>query len=249
MTIEEYNATSAAQLRQEIADHLHLAEHVWAMIIHTLDNAPRDDVLVWRPSLQVCLVLLGRLATDLQCVCQLASQGYYDQACTVAASIFEIAHTVHYVAYDDERAQDWIEHRKPKRSYKSAQALVEETARRLAPEVAATLAKAEMKTYAQLCWAKHSNPVVMGFRPSSEWTTKGVVRVGADVSERAVNAIWFALQHSARLGILALHVLQDSHYACPAAQGRLVECQALYLQLDARGKERWGTDDPFEGFW
>jgi hypothetical protein len=106
-----------------------------------------------------------------------------------------------------------------------------------------------MKTYAQLCWAKHSNPVVMGFRPSAEWSTKGVVRVGTDTSERAVNAIWFALQHSARLGMLALHVLQESHYACPDAQNRFAECQSLYQQLDSKAKARWGTNDPFKGSW
>jgi hypothetical protein len=49
--------------------------------------------------------------------------------------------------------------------------------------------------------------------------------------------------------MLALHVLQESHYACPDAQNRFAECQSLYQQLDSKAKARWGTNDPFKGSW
>ena len=61
-----------------------------------LTRPPKFDDLEFEStpeSLLVGLALNGRIVDDLRAIQHLSSMGYCEQSCTVAASVFEVAHT------------------------------------------------------------------------------------------------------------------------------------------------------------
>ncbi len=55
------------------------------------------------------LMILMRITDFLRCIQLLAIKGYPEQAGTLAASIFELAHTAVFFVYVPEKATEWLQ--------------------------------------------------------------------------------------------------------------------------------------------
>jgi hypothetical protein len=79
-----------------------------------------------------------------------------------------------------------------------------------------------------------------------------VVVNGPDLSEPAVRASWFALEHAAGLTFVALSSFIINHAPTEHVSELMKETEEIGVNrkdLEARAKARWGTDDPFPGRW
>lgn len=249
MTLEQTEAQAARALQSELAEHLDFNSKAWALVVRVL-GAQQGQVTTRMPeSRKVCLVLLSRLANDLRCVSLLCERGYAEQAAIIAASIFEIAHTICYIRCDEERAKAWIAHTQPRRAFKPIPELIKATAKLLGVQNVDAVVRVEQRVYAQLCWPKHASPIILGFRPKEERPKHGAFYLGPDTADFAVRTAWFVLQHSGRHALLAVDVFQDTHAAVLDVARVIAGQRVVYDQLVAQAQERWGTDDPFKGKW
>jgi hypothetical protein len=113
-------------------------------------------------------------------------------------------------------------------------------------------ANAEYKVYRQLCWAKHSNPVLQKLHGYHTQPQKVTAQNGPDLSENAIRESWFALEHGAALAFIALCSFARNHVEPEPRASLLQEIQKIGERrkaLEAKAKARWGTNDPFPGRW
>ncbi|MFB3150219.1 MAG: hypothetical protein ACE10M_06575 [Alphaproteobacteria bacterium] len=249
MVIEDVEARAEHELKSELAEHLKFNSNVWALVVRVLGAFQGHDLAQMPESRKVCFVLLARLANDLRCIALLSERGYSDQAAIMAASVLESAHTISYIRDDEARAQAWNTHRRPRNTFRKIPELITATAKFLEASNLKEVVRVEQRVYAQLCWSKHVTSIVLGFRPPEERITRGTFYLGPDTSEFGVRVAWFALQHSGRLGLLAVDVFQNTHATVLDVARAIVKCRATYDRLVAQAQQRWGTEDPFEGEW
>ena len=249
MTIEDIEEQAVHSLTTELAEHLAFNSKVWAIAVRALDVLQRHDLRRMPRSRKICLVLLTCLANNLRCVALLSERGYSEQAAIIGASIFEIAHTICFIGADEDRAQSWINHKHPRRSFRPIPELIRATAQQLDAPNPAEAVKVEQRVYAQLCWPKHASRLILGIRPPDEHPTHGKFYLGPETDDFSVRTAWFALQHSGRHGLLAVDMIQNTHATVLGLGDIIMECRSIYDQLVAQSKERWGTEDPFEGQW
>ncbi len=249
MVTEDIEARAELELKSELAEHLKFNSNVWALVVRVLGAFQGHDLAQMPESRKVCFVLLARLANDLRCIALLSERGYSDQAAIMAASVLESAHTISYIRDDEPRAQAWNTHRRPRNTFRPIPELIKATAKFIEVPDPKEFVRREQRVYAQLCWSKHVTSIVLGFRPPEERVTRGTFYLGPDTSEFGVRVAWFALQHSGRLGLLAVDVFQNTHATVLDVARALGECRATCNRLDAQAEKRWGTEDPFEGEW
>jgi len=252
MSVEEEEHQAQALLVPQLQEHLGLITGVYNLVSPVSAAFDDQEILSIPVPTRVRLVLLGRLADDLVCVGRLCERGYSSQGCTVATSIFETAHTCSNIGTDDERAQQWVDHNDPKSSFKSVWTLVRENVDAIGVEDADTQFQAEYDVYTQLCWMKHVNPMLQDFNDPHFWEIHGSLKFGPDTSEDGIKRSWFALQHSGRLGLMALekfrcHDLQGETFE--AVTERAAEYGQLERDLHRQARDRWGNERPFEGQW
>ncbi|MCH7930429.1 MAG: STAS/SEC14 domain-containing protein [Proteobacteria bacterium] len=249
MALEDIEAQATGELKSELTEHLEFNSKVWALVVRVIGAFQGHDLAQMPESRKVCFVLLARLANDLRCVALLSERGYSEQAAIIAASVFEIAHTICYIRDDEERALAWIQHREPKRAFKPIAQLIRATAEYIeAPNIEQVI-RNERRNYAQLCWPKHASPLILGFRPPEERQKHGTFYLGPDTTDFSVRTAWFALQHSGRHGLLAVDVFQNTHATVLDVARAVANWRVIYDQLVAQAQDRWGTDDPFQGEW
>ena len=249
MPLKQQEEQAARALDKELAEHLDFNAKVWALAVRVLGAFQGHNLAQMPEARKVCLVLLARLANDLRCVALLCERGYGEQAAIVAASIFEIAHTICYVRDDEARAKSWITHRRPYKAFKPIKELMQATAELLEVADVEKVVSVERRVYAQLCWPKHANPLILGFRPAEEHPKYGTFYLGPDTSDFSVRTMWFALQHSGRHGLLAVDVFQNTHATVIDVARGLAVCRSTYNRLVAQAQERWGREGPFKGEW
>ena len=111
--VEDEEDAARQILLPELSDHLELVERVYSLI-GLVGIAYHDKKFAAIPTTtKARLVILARLADDLNCAGKLCCIGYGVQACVLAASIFEVAHTITYIGTDENRAREWEEHDDP----------------------------------------------------------------------------------------------------------------------------------------
>jgi hypothetical protein len=200
------------------------------------------------PSLKVCGALMARLSNDVHCASMLAVSGYPAQVVSLVASAFETAHCIVAIGDDDPAAEHWIEHEDPTTPFMSIRELLRRSL--TGSGVPANVLEAEYRVYRQLCMVKHANPLIqrqLGIE------VEGAVTVfnGPDCSEESIRAIWFGLEHAARLASFA--AVRFARVHLPGVHLDLVkriEAVASHRkQLERRAKSRWGTADPCPGRW
>jgi hypothetical protein len=166
--------------------------------------------------------------------------------------MYEAAYTIAAVGSDENLANEWIDHDDPTRAFRNVRDLTRGGLSKLGVPNVDVQTTTEYKVYSQLCLAKHGNPLLQkqqGFRIEA-----GNVATmnGPDLSEPAVRAAWFALEHAAGLAFIALSSFVSNHISRENQADLMNVIQAIGAGrkvLEDLGKTRWGTEDPFPGRW
>lgn len=252
LSVEQDEQRARNLLHPQIIGHLNLANEVCSLIWR-VDASFNDTRFQDMPEpLLVRLILLSRIADDLRVIQHLCLMGYSEQACALGATVFENAHTSVFIGTDDERADQWINHDDPKQSFRPVRQMVKENVSRLAAGDKDIQVDAEYDVYTQLCWFKHTNPMVQDLRDPNFWELYGTLRHSPDTSEQGVRQCWKVLEEVSRLGLFAAVETLDQDV--PGDQrgeiAAMVEkMNPIFDELHKRAKDRWGTSRPFRGEW
>lgn len=230
------------ELSAEVRDHVGLCREVFNRICEVMESIPNGPSPLAR---RVAQVLLIRIANDLRVASTLAQFGYVLQAATIVASVFELAFTIGYIGDVERRAVEWVDHEERRKPYRHVKVLVDTVAieRGLTEEIRAC----ELDAYADLCMAKHANPMLQQHYGVRESGDRVEIYVGPERGEPAVRAGWFALANAARLGCVALRYFISSNFDGEVKERLVVrvnECSARWEFLNRRALERWGAKPP-----
>ena len=242
---------ATAEITPQIRGNLDLCFATFDLVGMALTAVPPRPVRELAHAFKVTTDLLMRLANDLRSVGLLAERGYALQAASLASSIYEVAYTVAFIGADDGLAQEWIRHEDPTRPFRGVWDLTVGVLQKLG--LNEVRRRTQYRVYRQLCLAKHANPIlemIHGYRLEGGDV---VGSTGPDVSEAAVRAARFALEHSVGLVGVAVKAFVMDHVSSAEAAGPLLEQLAL---VDTRRRElrdeaiaRWGTENPFPDQW
>lgn len=190
------------------------------------------------------LMILMRITDFLRCIQLLVVKCYPEQAGTLAASVFELAHTAVLFAQSAAEATQWL----------SAQSIKEQVPRKLfranwkelvrancEHHGAADRAEAEYQVYEQLCWMKHSLPKMQDMRIDED----GVSLIfGPHTDERALSHAWFAIEHAGRLTEFVMALLMDE-FGGEETRSALQGLAQENARLRSAAVARFGQDNPF----
>jgi hypothetical protein len=251
-TLELAENAARKVLLADLGRHAELAHQAFRLADKTvgriagksLDEVPQAQKVV------VALVII--LANDLRAASILALSGYSTQSADIVAGMYEAAYTVAYVGADETRAQQWIEHDDPTRSFLPAKNLTEAVVGELNVSDPVQVAKLQYRNYRQLCMAKHSNPLLMKQTTYKLEENTVVAEVGPNTSEPSIRSACFALEHAIGLATFAMERFIQDHLRGASVDDLLREVAEL-----ERGREeikeaaiaRWGTEDPDPGKW
>lgn len=213
-----------------------LREHL--VLASDLDNLAFDLLKkVARPLTQPEAVvrahfsLLSRVLQDLRAAILLARAGYTMQAWAVAASAFEAAHTMGFVAVDPKRAQQWLDHDDSDKQFCSAKTGVQGSFKfiELGKQGRGRdmLVEREYSLYERLCMAKHVHPLAERNRYIGLRGGKTTLMITPFYTDRRAREARMGLLLVCRAAILALWVFQKAHLPESASEKlRIVDLTA-----------------------
>lgn len=203
----------AGQLRRSLRDHVDLVRDIDNLAFDLL----KDLKGLHQPQelFGAHAALLVRVLQDLR-VCSVAARaGYTMQAWSVAASCFEAAHTMGFLAVLPDRAPSWWAHEDTEHTFCSAKAGVEGSYKYLelgAPGAErARLVDHEYQLYQRLCLAKHVNPVAERKRYFTRSERGQQLRVTPFASGSRVREARLGVLLAVRSAILAVWVFHRCH--------------------------------------
>jgi len=252
-TLDEREQQAFAALKPELEDHFHLAREATQLVLECSSAVHVDDFLSVPLARRACLSLMIRIANDLRCAALLALRGYPLQAATLVASIFEVSFTIGYIGADEALAAEWIEHRDPTQPFRHATVLVKRVLEREPDAGGQDFLENERRCYAQLCLAKHANPLLQKAHGLRVGEDQASIQNGPELHEQALRVSWFALEHGARLAVAAAAHFSKNHLEGRQITQSMVDLTSRCLErrdmLIARAKAKgWGTN-PFPGSW
>jgi hypothetical protein len=190
-------------------------------------------------------MILMRITDFLRCIQLLTIKGYPEQAGTLAASIFELAHTAVFFAQSPEKATEWrqatsIRQQAPREipGINWRKVVRSNCERAGAPGNV----EAEYQVYQQLCWMKHSLRKMQDIRIESGGVFSLIF--GPYTDERAISHAWFALEHAGRLTEFVVSHLMEQ-FGTVEMKVALQELGEKRAALKRRGIERFGDENPF----
>lgn len=251
-SLETAERQAIGVLSAELSGHLSLTEKAFNLIGKVVGSLPQLTVAEISQSRKVATALLVRLSNDLRCTALIACRGYALQAVSLVASMYETAFAIAAIGTDDALADQWVTHDDPTRSWKSVYELTRDGLAKLGVPNIDTQTAVEYRVYRQLCMAKHVNPLMQAQHGHQLEGRNVIVANGPDLSEPAIRAAWFALEHAAGLTFIALSSFIINHVPSEHVSELMKEGEAIGASrkdLEARAKARWGTDDPFPGKW
>lgn len=191
-------------------------------------------------------MILMRTTDFLRCIQVLAIKGYPEQAGTLAASVFELAHTAVFFAHSPETAKEWLQatsiREQAPRDIPGAnwkEVVKSNCVRNGAPDNA----DAEYQVYQQLCWMKHSLPKMQDLRV--EANDRFSLIFGPYTDERAINHSWFAMEHAGRLTEVVISLLMDE-FGNDETKEALQALGEKRAALTKRAIDRFGQENPFK---
>lgn len=116
-------------------------------------------------------MILMRITDFLRCAQLLAIKGYPEQAGTLTASVFELAHTAHFFMHAPDKAKAWLDAGSIQQEVprgllgKSWREVVTANCKHAGEE---DKADPEYQVYRQLCWMKHSLPKMQDMRAEDD---------------------------------------------------------------------------------
>lgn len=176
------------------------------------------------------MILLMRITDFLRCIYLNIVMGYPEQAGTLASSVFELVHTGIYFRSVPEVIEKWWngshETRMPnlidKNTYRD---LVDHNCNIMEGQV-----NDEWRIYKELCWMKHSHPVMHDVLVENEFMK---FQIGPYTDERALENAKFILVQSGRLTEMFISVISfpESIFSDEEHKIRL---ERLYCLFDER---------------
>jgi hypothetical protein len=106
--IDEENAASD-QILQDLKDHLNYANDVYNLIFKVQSQIAGRRLSDLSDTTWAQLMILMRISDYLRSIQLLAIKGYPEQAGTLTASIFELAHTAAYFGQEPDKAKVWLD--------------------------------------------------------------------------------------------------------------------------------------------
>lgn len=190
------------------------------------------------------LMILMRITDFLRCIQLLTIKCYPEQAGTLTASIFELAHTAALFSRSPAEATQWLKARSirqqvPRRLFGTNwKELVKANCEHYgAPE----RAEPEYQVYEQLCWMKHSLPKMQDMRMEED----GVSLIfGPHTDERALSHAWFAIEHAGRLTEFVAALLMEK-LGTEETRAALHALAAKNAELRSLAIARFGRENPF----
>jgi len=189
-----------------------------------------------------CLLMLGRITNDQRAILHLCLRGYGVQACTIAASIFELGWQVTLLAADETEADRWLRAERitdPGPGWERAAIRYIRAAGH--PEPDKQLAT-ERAAYARLCAMKHGNPAGLDLRPTDQWASAGTLRMGPDDTELGQKTICLAVELGGQVAELAMSEIAKKLLSVSGQQEftpLLDKLTAQRLAVNATSKSRW----------
>ena len=239
-------------LEPELREHGKMTQFAFDLIGTTLAKTPVILLRDVPQSRKVATSLLVRLSNDLRATALLALRGYPIQAASIVASMYEVAFAVAVIGADKQKAQQWIDHAEPTRSFQNVKSMTSEGLKKLGVPDADNHANKRYEVYSQLCMARHANPLLQKQFGIQVHYDDVVAMNGPDTSEGAVRMAWFALDHAAFLSYVALASFITNHSPMVEQDNLRKQSEALGAwrhRLEQAAVQRWGTEDPYPGKW
>jgi len=243
---QEAENSASERLFPELKEHLNYVTDAYnlALKVQAAIEGKRLDEISEVTRAQ--LMILMRITDFLRCVQLLAIKGYPEQAGTLAASIFELAHTAVFFAYAPEKAKEWLQatsiREQAPRDIPGAN--WKQIVRRNCENSGAPgHIEAEYQVYQQLCWMKHSLPMMQDMRVETKDRVSLIF--GPYTDERALSHAWFSLEHAGRLTEFVVASLLNELGTNEIS----TELQALGVKraaLTNRAIDRFGQENPFQ---
>lgn len=198
-SVETAEKEASKILFPELLEHLNYANDVYNLAFKAvllINGKKRKDV---SDVTHAQIIILARITDFLRCIQLLCRRGYPEQACTLAASIFELTQTALFFEHSPDTAKKWNDADSIKEEMpwgilgKSWKRVVKANCKHLGYEQAAERLS---EIYKQLCWMKHSLPKMQDMRVEENQISPVF---GPHTDERAISHAWFALEHSGRL--------------------------------------------------
>jgi hypothetical protein len=245
--VRSAEAQAIQEMGRRIGNHLSYAERVYRLLDLAISYDDEREIPVGSVD-YVALLLMGRMANDMRAIATLARLGYGVQACTLAASVLEVAFTFVDIVTDDKRAAAWSNHTDPQHSLMSAQAAIEKFVRRMpwSEGQKQTAKSRQAAIYKDLCQFKHGNPRGMRPRPNGEGYFDN--RLGPDTTDFGLLTATTAILHAGWHVGLALHQWSDARLLPPAARIRFdQELAALVRHYEVVDDQTRGLKACFDG--
>jgi hypothetical protein len=162
---DRYEELSAAETSARANAHPVLQRFVLGFSIsdrvlreYATELEARAQMQAENPCLLAHRYLLPRLADDLRCVWHLAADGYWLQALTLSGSAVETWATIGYVAWNDGRAERWLEWQRLEKTPWSVASMIDGAVAAWRGQAGGQLARGMQRWYTLVCMAKHANP-------------------------------------------------------------------------------------------
>jgi hypothetical protein len=239
-------------LEPQLKDHLQAGSDVYNFIGLVLSAAPDACLADVPQARKVTTCLLVRIANDLRCIGLLSVRCYAEQACALAASVYEAAFAIMAIGDDEALAEEWINHPDPNHPFKSIRDLTLLGMKNVGIPEPERQAKRWYLTYSQLCMAKHLNPLLQATRGFRVEASRILVVTGPDTSEESIRLTWFVLEHSAGFALTAAGFFGQK-YANASRQKELAtasrELHETVGKLRATAVARGWDGNPFPDHW
>jgi hypothetical protein len=195
------------------------------------------------------------MSDDIRTAGLLSSLGYSQQAATVIAACHESAFTALSIGSDDELGDKWINHDDPKNAFSKVKSVICKGYQNLNASNADSETEEEYRTYATLCQAKHTNPLMQKLYSLRIEGNQIILSNGPDASKEAISLASWTLEHAAHLAYLALRGFVDSQLTLNSSTSlaevrERIEILGHYKsEITTAGIEKYGNTNPFPGKW
>jgi hypothetical protein len=232
----------AEMLWPNVGRHFHYLAGVFNLFVRFnlfFDGLPIRDI---GPRTEATLHLCARLSNDIRGIQLLSGRGYGAQACSLAATIWELAWQATSICFDENEARQWLERSRITEGGLDFEKCLRRYLKRIQCPDLEKKFQLEKIVYGKLCAMKHGNPFIHSMRPVSDWDRHGMLRQGPDGSEFGQKSIRFAAEIGGHLSELALgeaskHLLNED------------ECQIFAPLLDASTKVRRALESDSKQRW
>lgn len=228
----------------EIQDHLNYLNEVYNLCFAVQFAMNGKNVSEFSKVYYAQMIILIRITDFIRCIQLLTIKGYPEQAGTLAASIFELAHTAVHFSYNQNATEKWLSANSISEQIRNIIGLNwEQLVKANVEHFGGGDHKNEYRVYKQLCWLKHSLPKMQVMIREDDGVR---FNFGPYSDERSISHSWFSMEHAGRLTEFLLSLLDSPSEISSLIKGHLDKVTQMRNVLHERAKERFGTDNPFE---